>query len=195
MQPLLVSTARIHDTCGVHNLHGMPAVLSAIFSAIFASLASSDNYKDTLYDVFPAMNWKNSTYAHNATFIIGVTCLAINMRGFSILCNAPSLFRATLLFRPHFRREVYIVDWSRAQVLVTSDNLAMHVCLPQGFGRSASEQAGFQLIGVTTTIAFAVIGGLLTGAILNMPVMRNLDKDEQHDDEIYWEVPDDFKTV
>lgn len=73
-QPLLVSTARIHDTCGVHNLHGMPAVLSAIFSAIFASLAATDNYKDTLYDVFPAMNWKNSTYAHNATFIIGVTC-------------------------------------------------------------------------------------------------------------------------
>lgn len=42
---------------------------------------------------------------------------------------------------------------------------------------------------------FAIIAGAVTGAIMNMPAMRNLDKDEQHDDEIYWEVPEDFKTV
>lgn len=63
----------MHDTCGVHNLHGMPAIISAIFSAIYASLATTENYKDSITEIFPAMNWKNSTFAmeHNTT-IIGV---------------------------------------------------------------------------------------------------------------------------
>lgn len=93
-QPLLVSGCRIHDTCGVHNLHGMPAVISAIFSAIYASLASSDNYKDSLYDVFPAMNWKNSSYAyeHNSTIIVGV-----NIQNYAINCEMV-FFSLTILF-------------------------------------------------------------------------------------------------
>lgn len=69
----------MHDTCGVHNLHGMPAIISAIFSAIYASLATAENYKDSITDIFPAMNWKNSTFAmeHNTTIIIGVCILII----------------------------------------------------------------------------------------------------------------------
>lgn len=72
---------RIHDTCGVHNLHGMPAILSAIFSIFYASIASIDNYKDSLNDIFPAMNWKNSSYAleHNTTTIVGVNHLFIEL--------------------------------------------------------------------------------------------------------------------
>ena len=34
----------LHDTCGVHNLHGLPGVLGAIIGAISASLA------DTAFD-------------------------------------------------------------------------------------------------------------------------------------------------
>lgn len=51
---------RISDTCGVHNLHGMPAVLSAICSAIFASLATVENYKGSLTEIFPAMKPMNN---------------------------------------------------------------------------------------------------------------------------------------
>lgn len=53
----------------------MPAILSAIFSAIYAALADKDNYKDSLTDIFPAMNDINSTMAmshHNGTGVIGV---------------------------------------------------------------------------------------------------------------------------
>ncbi len=75
MQPILTSKLRIHDTCGVNNLHGMPAILSAIFSAIYAALANKENYKDSLTEIFPAMSDVNSTMAmshHNGTAVIGV---------------------------------------------------------------------------------------------------------------------------
>lgn len=76
-QPILTSKLRIHDTCGVHNLHGMPAIISAIFSAIYASLATAEQYKASITEIFPAMNGKNSSIAmeHN-TAIIGV-CIFI----------------------------------------------------------------------------------------------------------------------
>ena len=46
LTPLLTKFGHIQDTCGVHNLHGMPGVLGAILS-IFATLIisqSEDNY-------------------------------------------------------------------------------------------------------------------------------------------------------
>ncbi|EDV19599.1 uncharacterized protein TRIADDRAFT_33274 [Trichoplax adhaerens] len=36
---------RIHDTCGVNNLHGMPALIAAILSIIMASLAHFNQYE------------------------------------------------------------------------------------------------------------------------------------------------------
>lgn len=75
-QPIITSTLRIHDTCGVHNLHGMPAVISAIFSAIYATLATADTYKDSLTDIFPGMAWKNATN-ENGTIISSVSICQI----------------------------------------------------------------------------------------------------------------------
>eukprot|EP00012_Vannella_robusta_P012167 CAMPEP_0206193308 /NCGR_PEP_ID=MMETSP0166-20121206/6486_1 /ASSEMBLY_ACC=CAM_ASM_000260 /TAXON_ID=95228 /ORGANISM="Vannella robusta, Strain DIVA3 518/3/11/1/6" /LENGTH=353 /DNA_ID=CAMNT_0053609989 /DNA_START=348 /DNA_END=1409 /DNA_ORIENTATION=+ len=46
LTPLLSKFCHIHDTCGVHNLHGMPGVLGALLS-LFATLIISqaeDNY-------------------------------------------------------------------------------------------------------------------------------------------------------
>lgn len=70
--PQKPSPANAHvDTCGVHNLHGMPAIASAIFSAIFAYFATKDAYGDSLYTIFPGM--KNSTMMEDEhEMIIGV---------------------------------------------------------------------------------------------------------------------------
>nr|XP_061812098.1 ammonium transporter Rh type B-like [Nerophis lumbriciformis] len=53
LSPILEKRLKIQDTCGVHNLHGMPGVLGAIVGAVTAAVASSDTYGDGMADVFP----------------------------------------------------------------------------------------------------------------------------------------------
>ena len=46
----------LHDTCGVHNLHGMPGILGGVIGAISASLAdSSFDSKEALVNTFPKL--------------------------------------------------------------------------------------------------------------------------------------------
>ncbi|BFZ13688.1 hypothetical protein BsWGS_16727 [Bradybaena similaris] len=62
LTPLMARHLKIHDTCGVHNLHGMPGLLAAIGSAVLA--ATSDNW--SLHDreaIFPETFSENSTVA------------------------------------------------------------------------------------------------------------------------------------
>jgi ammonium transporter Rh len=54
LQARLLKHFKIHDTCGVHNLHGMPGILSGVASAIGAAVASTSDYGNQLYVVFPA---------------------------------------------------------------------------------------------------------------------------------------------
>jgi len=48
MQDILLEKIKLHDTCGVHNLHGMPGVLGAITSAIAIAAASEEVYQKRL---------------------------------------------------------------------------------------------------------------------------------------------------
>ncbi|XP_015436153.1 PREDICTED: ammonium transporter Rh type A isoform X2 [Dufourea novaeangliae] len=54
LTPLIQKRLRVHDTCGVHNLHGMPGVLAGIFGALMAGLATEASYDYSLYEIFPA---------------------------------------------------------------------------------------------------------------------------------------------
>ena len=51
-QPFLKRRFKIHDTCGVHNLHGMPGVLGSLISCIVVSFATKKVYGDSLNDIF-----------------------------------------------------------------------------------------------------------------------------------------------
>uniref|UniRef100_UPI003AAB1A59 ammonium transporter Rh type B isoform X3 n=1 Tax=Centroberyx gerrardi TaxID=166262 RepID=UPI003AAB1A59 len=53
LSPILEEKLKIQDTCGVHNLHGMPGVLGAIVGAVTAAIATKDVYGDGMADVFP----------------------------------------------------------------------------------------------------------------------------------------------
>jgi ammonium transporter Rh len=68
LSPLLDRYLKIHDTCGVHNLHGMPGLLGGIAGAISASTATVAAYggETILYQIFtgrnPAVkNWDATT--------------------------------------------------------------------------------------------------------------------------------------
>jgi len=49
IQPFLLDKLKIHDTCGVNNLHGMPGLFGGLLSVLIAGIASSD-----VYDRYPA---------------------------------------------------------------------------------------------------------------------------------------------
>ncbi|KAL4229279.1 hypothetical protein ACF0H5_012319 [Mactra antiquata] len=50
---IMASKLKIQDTCGVHNLHGMPGVLAGIGGAIMAVIATEEKWGRTLYEIFP----------------------------------------------------------------------------------------------------------------------------------------------
>ena len=52
--PWLDSKCRIHDTCGVHNLHGIPGIMGGLGGFISSSIASDNLYGGSIEDVFPA---------------------------------------------------------------------------------------------------------------------------------------------
>ena len=47
---ILETKFNIADTCGVHNLHGMPGILGGIVSAIAIAAASTDTYEKDAFD-------------------------------------------------------------------------------------------------------------------------------------------------
>uniref|UniRef100_A0A8C5MFJ5 Rh family C glycoprotein n=1 Tax=Leptobrachium leishanense TaxID=445787 RepID=A0A8C5MFJ5_9ANUR len=44
LSPLLTSKLGLHDTCGIHNLHGMPGIIGGIVGAVTAAAATEDVY-------------------------------------------------------------------------------------------------------------------------------------------------------
>lgn len=46
LQGGLQNAFNLHDSCGVHNLHGMPGLLSSFLSAFYCGIASKDSYGD-----------------------------------------------------------------------------------------------------------------------------------------------------
>lgn len=112
----LLKKIRIHDTCGVHNLHGMPGVISGLAGIVLA-----------------AMPWR-SLYTENL-----------------------------------------------------SDK-----CLGGGLERTAAVQAGYQCAGLILVLSTAIVGGLLTGLFLRLPIFASPDNDSYFDDSLNWHVPQDF---
>jgi len=72
----------LHDTCGVHNLHGLPGVLVGIFGAISASLADSSFNNELLVETFPklAEGRTSSEQGWIQLMALGIT-LAISISG------------------------------------------------------------------------------------------------------------------
>uniref|UniRef100_A0A4W5QJN4 Rh family B glycoprotein n=1 Tax=Hucho hucho TaxID=62062 RepID=A0A4W5QJN4_9TELE len=114
LSPILEEKLKIQDTCGVHNLHGMPGVLGAIVGAVTAALATKDVYGDGMADVFPDI---------------------------------------------------------------------------QSGDVEASFQGVRQAISLAVTLGIALLGGLITGFILKLPIYGAPPDTICFEDGIYWELP------
>ena len=53
IQPMLAKQFGLDDTCGVHNLHGLPGIVGALGGAISAALATPVMYGESVSTVFP----------------------------------------------------------------------------------------------------------------------------------------------
>ena len=51
LQSGIQNVLNVHDSCGVHNLHGIPGVLSALLSVLFAGIASEKEYGERYIDL------------------------------------------------------------------------------------------------------------------------------------------------
>ncbi|XP_015835084.1 ammonium transporter Rh type A isoform X2 [Tribolium castaneum] len=69
LTPWLSSNFGIRDTCGVHNLHGIPGVLAGLIGAFMAGIASEATYCKTLYEIYPARASPNMTATAEYTFL------------------------------------------------------------------------------------------------------------------------------
>ena len=54
LTPFLKDKIGLHDTCGIHNLHGMPGVVGGIAGSIMAAIANDKTYGHSLYQQYPA---------------------------------------------------------------------------------------------------------------------------------------------
>ena len=110
LSPELEEHIGLHDTCGVHNLHGIPGVLGGMFGGISAHMASANVYGDNLNTVFPEL----------------------------------------------------------------------------ADGRSQKEQSAYQFLCLGATLGIAIVGGLLTGAIIRLPFFEGPIAEDMFDDKMWW---------
>ena len=61
ISPYLEEKIGLSDTCGVHNLHGMPGVMGGLAGVISAALAGTDKYGASIGTIFPSRNSLNIT--------------------------------------------------------------------------------------------------------------------------------------
>ncbi|KAI5618201.1 ammonium transporter Rh type B [Silurus asotus] len=118
LTPILESKLKIQDTCGVHNLHGMPGVLGAIVGSIAAATASTSIYGNGLQDVFPEISADFTT----------------------------------------------------------------------------TNQAVMQIVSLAVTLGMALIGGLIVGFILKLPIYGAPSDTLCFEDSVYWELPGEEET-
>ena len=105
----LQDKAGLHDTCGVHNLHGLPGVMGGIIGAISASFADA-SFDDAaaIGDTFPAIKEDGRTASEQGWYqlaTLGIT-LVISIAGgafsglvASCFCPPEELFDDTEHFR------------------------------------------------------------------------------------------------
>ncbi|XP_021153066.2 ammonium transporter Rh type B isoform X1 [Columba livia] len=77
LTPVLRSRLKIQDTCGVHNVHGLPGILGALLGTLLAALATADAYSGRLELVFPLVAQGSRTATDQALWQLGALLITL----------------------------------------------------------------------------------------------------------------------
>ena len=193
VQPFLADKIGLDDTCGVHNLHGMPGIMGALGGAISSAVAGDSLYGSATGIVFPQRCG---------------TWMPVR-DGFTSMSNSTDLYNHIMqdgngTFNDFAGTNKTWVDTEAiAQESIANGNPAHAIstmllknikaqtgCSTPGEARSASTQAAMQFCAVLVTVAIAVVGGLVTGSIMKCMAggTGQADYNNWYDDSQYWEV-------
>ena len=118
----------------------------------------------------------------------------LSLHGFTGLISAclGAIFAACVNYEEPALYKYYPARMPRINSNSTNEAAGVEA-LKGGLGRTAGEQAGFQLVALVITIGLSVVFGLATGFILSLPIFEKLSEDvEMFDDEAQWVTPDDY---
>ena len=121
------------------------------------------------------------------------TCSVLSLHGFTGLISAilGAIFASVANYEEATLYKYYPARAPR--VNATSGIEGVTLRATTGLGRSAGEQAGFQLAALSVTIGLALVFGLVTGLVLRLPIFEKLSEElEMFDDEAQWVTPDDY---
>lgn len=117
-----------------------------------------------------------------------------------ILSGLASAVVAGLATNENYYDRLYFFFPSRIPVVNSTEyhnqGLASTIHAKGGLGRTAGEQAGYQLAALGVTLGIAIFGGALTGSIMRLPLFQQIDKEEfLFDDDPNWSTPSDFEHL
>uniref|UniRef100_A0A0N5CHT5 Ammonium_transp domain-containing protein n=1 Tax=Strongyloides papillosus TaxID=174720 RepID=A0A0N5CHT5_STREA len=105
------------------------------------------------------------------------TCGVINLHGFpGILSGLCGILFAFIYTKDYYSNDEYFFIYPATRN-----------------GRTSSKQALYQFIGLVITLFGSLIGGILTGIVLRIPLWNRVPDDELFSDGQYFHTPDDYE--
>merc|ERR1711871_828775 len=95
ISPMLHEKLGLHDTCGVHNLHGLPGLLGALCGAITCAMASPTVYGAEFSELFsegrtPETQWPYQVWALLLTLAFAICGGTVCGKVMQMMANGPS---------------------------------------------------------------------------------------------------------
>lgn len=122
-------------------------------------------------------------------------CGIHNLHGLTgLISSTAGIFAILLAKEETYGPSMYQIFSHRAPPLGDPKLAELQQLIPglkPGLGRSAEEQALYQLAAIVATIAAATVGGLITGWVMKLPFMASPSDDDCFDDELFFDLPPD----
>ncbi|KAK3750085.1 hypothetical protein QZH41_017119, partial [Actinostola sp. cb2023] len=134
LTPFLHKSLKLHDVCGVHNLHGIPGIIAGVAGAVAVVIADAKTY------------------------------------------GYEGLFTAWGSLAPEINSTEYFILQSKGYKF------------NPGIARTVKSQAAYQVAAIFITIGISLVGGLITGWIMNLRICDPITERQLFDDEDFWEV-------